>query len=224
MSLPGTPAVLIVFDFDGTLVDSIHDLAESASDLAEQYGGRRLDDTAVCLMVGDGASILVERVLAGAGLAGPPAGALDRFLEIYDRRMLDHTRPYAGMIDTLEQLTAAHTLSLLTNKPEAPSRRIMKHAGLDRYFGDCVFGDGPLPRKPDPEGLRWLMSRHGARAEDTLLVGDSDVDLETARNAGVKLCVARYGFGFIRIDQSALRDTDLVINQPSDLLALNTRR
>ena len=212
--------MLLVFDFDGTLVDSLHDLAEAASDLSEQYGGRRLDDAAVSLMIGDGAGILVERTLATVGVHSPPPGALDRFLEIYDRRMLDHTAPYAGMVDTLGTLAPAHTLALLTNKPEAPSRRIMAHTGLDRYFSTGVFGDGTLPRKPDPAGLRWLMNRNGVQADRTLLIGDSNVDLETARAAGVRLAVASYGFGFARIDPAALRDTDLMLRQPVDLLTL----
>jgi len=211
--------VLLVFDFDGTLVDSIRDLAESASDLSEEYGGRRLDVLTVTMMVGEGAHTLVERIMTEAGVAGRPPGALSRFLEIYDRRMLDHTTPYAGMIETLTAVGRSHGLAMLTNKPEQATRRIMSHTGLDRFFEDCVFGDGTLPRKPDPEGLRWLMGRQGASAPQTWLVGDSDVDVATARAAGVQLCVARYGFGFSRIDTATLRPDDVIIDRPQELLA-----
>jgi len=210
--------VLLVFDFDGTVADSIHDLAESASELSEIYGGRRLDDRTVTLMVGEGAHTLVERILATAGVVGSQPDALSRFLEIYDRRMLDHTVSYPGMIETLTTVSRSHHLAMLTNKPEQATRRIMSHTGLDAFFRECVFGDGPLPRKPDPQGLRWLMDRCGVPAGETWLVGDSDVDLMTARAAGVQLCVARYGFGFDRIDPSTLRDDDIVIDQPADLL------
>jgi phosphoglycolate phosphatase len=210
--------VLLVFDFDGTLVDSIHDLAESASDLSEEYGGSRLDDGAVTMMVGEGAQTLVERVLATAGAPSPQPGALSRLLEIYDRRMLDHTVPYPGMIETLTTVSHAHQLAMLTNKPELATRRIMSHTGLDQFFDDCVFGDGPLPRKPDPAGLLSLMDRRGASASQTWLIGDSEVDLATARAAGVQPCVARYGFGFRRIDPTILRDNDLIIDRPEDLL------
>jgi phosphoglycolate phosphatase len=211
--------VLLVFDFDGTLVDSIVDLTESASDLSEEYGGKRLDVPAVTLMVGEGAHTLVERILTTAGVADQPASALSRFLEIYDRRMLDHTVPYPGMIETLTTVSRTHRLAMLTNKPERATRRIMTHTGLDRFFKDCVFGDGTSPRKPDTEGLRWLMGRQSASAAQTWLIGDSDVDVETARAAGVQLCVARYGFGFCRIDPTALREDDVIIDHPADLLA-----
>ena len=210
--------MLLVFDFDGTLVDSIHDLAESAGDLSEEYGGRRLDGRAVTMMVGEGAHTLVERILGVAGVEGPQPGALGRFLEIYDRRMLDHTAPYAGMIETLTVASRSHQLAMLTNKPEQATRRIMTYTGLDRFFDDCVFGDGPLPRKPDPEGLHWLMTRQGATPASTWLIGDSDVDIATARAAGVQLCVARYGFGFCRIEATALRPDDVIIDRPADLL------
>jgi phosphoglycolate phosphatase len=212
--------VLLIFDLDGTLVDSIHDLAEAASDLSERYGGARLDDETVTLMIGEGAPVLVERVMALAGHAAPPAGALEEFLEIYDRRMFDTTRPYPGMPDTLRVLADAHAMAVLTNKPEESARRILAHTGLAGYFAHMVFGDGPLARKPDPAGLHWLLERHGASAERSILVGDSDVDVATAQAAGVRVCLARYGFGFVRIDPASLRGDEWFLDEPRDLVAL----
>jgi phosphoglycolate phosphatase len=212
--------VLLVFDLDGTLVDSIHDLAAAASELSERHGGPRLEDSVVCRMVGEGIAILVERVMARAGHATPPPGALDEYLEIYNARMFDTTRPYPGMIDTLRALAGGHALALLTNKSEDSARKVLAHCGLDGFFPHAVFGDGAFARKPDPAGLHWLMERHGATPERTILVGDSDVDVATARNGGVRLCLARYGFGFIRVDPSSLPGDEWQLNQPSDLLAL----
>ena len=212
--------MLIVFDLDGTLVDSIHDLAEAASDLSEQYGGARLDDEEVALMIGDGAAVLVERVLARAGRRADEPGALAEFLAFYDARMFDTTRAYPGMADTLGVLADTHALALLTNKPEEASRRVLAHTGLATYFAHMVFGDSDTGRKPAPGGLRWLMERNGASPERTLLVGDSDVDLRTARACGVRLCIARYGFGFVRIEPQTIQSEDLVIDQPSDLLSV----
>lgn len=209
--------MLIAFDFDGTLVDSIHDLTAAANELSAAYGGPTHDDTAVTFMVGEGARTLVGRVMQKAGYAEPPPGAYEQFLEIYDRRMLDHTVPYPGTMEMLAVLERSHQLVMLTNKPEAATRRIMSFTGLDRHFQDCVFGDGEWPRKPDPAGLRMLMAKHGLTAADTLLVGDSDVDLATARNAGVRICLARFGFGFRRIDPALIRPGDLVIDKPADL-------
>ena len=212
--------MLIVFDLDGTLVDSIHDLAEAASDLSVKYGGARLEEGDVALMIGDGAPVLVERVLARAGRSADEPGALAEFLARYDARMFDTTRAYPGTADMLRVLADTHALALLTNKPGDAARRVLAHTGLAPFFAHMVFGDSDGGRKPAPDGLRWLMERNGASAERTLLVGDSDVDLGTARAGGVRLCIARYGFGFVRIDPRTIRDEDLVIDQPSDLLSV----
>ena len=212
--------MLLVFDLDGTLVDSIHDLAEAASDLSEAYGGARFDDETVCRMVGEGAAVLVERVMARAGHAEPPPEALRQFLDLYDRRMYDTTRAYPGVTDTLRALADTHAMALLTNKPEGSARKVLAHCGLDGFFAHMVFGDGEFGRKPDPAGLRWLMKRHRASAKRTILVGDSEVDLATARAGGVRICLARYGFGFIRVDRSALADNEWYLDQPQDLLGL----
>jgi phosphoglycolate phosphatase len=212
--------VLLVFDLDGTLVDSIHDLAEAASDLSEAHGGGRFDDETVCRMVGEGAAVLVERVMARAGHAEPPPGALKLILALYDTRMFDSTLAYPGVLDTLRALADSHAMALLTNKPENSARKVLAHCGLDGFFAHMVFGDGGLARKPDPEGLRWLMKRHRAPAKRTLLVGDSEVDLAPARAGGVRICLARYGFGFIRVDPATLNGDEWYLDQPQDLLSL----
>lgn len=212
--------MLLVFDLDGTLVDSIHDLAEAASDLSEQHGGARFDDDTVCRMVGEGASVLVERVMTRAGHAAPPPGALRQFLDLYDRRMFETTRAYPGVAETLRALADTHAMALLTNKPEDSARKVLAHCGLDGFFPHMVFGDGEFARKPDPAGLRWLMGRHGAPAQRTILVGDSEVDLATARAGGVRICFARYGFGFIRVDPASLGGDEWFLDQPQDLLGL----
>jgi phosphoglycolate phosphatase len=212
--------VLLVFDLDGTLVDSIHDLAAAASDLSEAWGGARFDDEAVCRMVGEGAAVLVERVMARAGHAEPPPGALEQFLDLYNLRMYDTTRAYPGVADTLRALADTHAMALLTNKPEDSARKVLAHCGLDEFFAHMIFGDGEFGRKPDPAGLRWLMKRHRASAKRTILVGDSEVDLATARAGGVRICLARYGFGFIRVDPATLGPDDWYLDQPQDLLGL----
>ena len=212
--------MLLVFDLDGTLVDSIHDLAEAASDLSEAWGGDRFGDETVCRMVGEGAAVLVERVMARAGHAEPPPGALEQYLDLYNQRMFDTTRAYPGVADTLRALADTHAMALLTNKPEDSARKVLAHCGLDGFFAHMIFGDGEFGRKPDPAGLRWLMKRHRASAKRTILVGDSEVDLATARAGGVRICLARYGFGFIRVDPATLGRDDWYLDQPQDLLGL----
>jgi len=184
-------------------------------------GARPLDPLAVGRMVGDGAATLVARAFAAAHVAAPP-DALDRFLAIYDTRLLVHTQPYEGIPGVLGELGTRGALALLTNKPLAATRRILDGLDLARYFpADAVVGgDGTFPRKPDPAGLRHLSARVGVSAADTLLVGDSAIDWHTARNAGTPVCLARYGFGFEGFDVKQLSQKDRVIDRPSELLKL----
>jgi phosphoglycolate phosphatase len=209
--------VLLAFDFDGTIMDTLRDLAEAASDLAEAYGGARLTEAQAAAMIGDGAPLFVRRILAHVGLHEVPDGAVARYLDFYERRVFDHTTPYPGVTELLRRLSGTHRLALLTNKPETSARALLQHTGLDTWFDDCVFGDGALPRKPDPAGLRWLMARAGTGHADTVMVGDSIMDLEAGRAAGVRVCLAKYGFGFERIPASAIRPEDGVIDTPLDL-------
>jgi phosphoglycolate phosphatase len=206
---------LVVFDLDGTLIDSRRDLADSANEMLIGYGAAPLSEDAIGSMVGAGAPQLVARVLAAAGLAVPLENALARFLTSYDGRLTNHTRPYPGIPELLTQLHAEHLkMALLTNKPLDASARILEAFGLTRFFRLRVGGDGPWPRKPAPDGLRFLMKEELAEPSETVLVGDSTVDLQTARNAGVRICLARYGFGFADLAADALQGDELIVDQP----------
>ncbi len=211
---------LIVFDLDGTLVDSQRDLAEAANELIAAYGASPLEEAAIGRMVGAGAAALVTRALAAAGITPPPAEALERFLAIYDGRLLNHTRPYPGIPELLERAAPAAPLAVLTNKPEKASARILENLGLASFFAEISTDDGVHPRKPSPEGLVHLISRWGATAATTLLVGDSEIDFQTAENAGTAFCLARYGFGYLTFPRERLRGTELVIDSPDELGAL----
>ena len=189
---------LIVFDLDGTLVNSQRDLAESTNEMLASYGATPLPLEAVAAMVGEGAKVLVERALAAAGLDPAQPEALARFREIYDRRLVVHTRPYDGIVDVIRELGMSHTLAVLTNKPEAPSVRLLDAFDLSSAFRRVVGGDAKFPRKPDPAGLQALMSEFGSGPRHTWFVGDSMIDVETGRRAGVRMCVALYGFGHLR--------------------------
>ena len=186
---------LIAFDLDGTLIDSRRDLADSANQLIEELGGEPLTEEQVGGMVGEGAALLVRRALRAAG-RGDRAHALERFLQIYDERLLNHTRLYDGIADVVRQARSRARLTVLTNKPTGPTERILSALGVRDAFEEVIGGDGPYPRKPDPAALRALMAAAGAAASDTLLVGDSAIDLETAQRAGVRCCLVSYGFGF----------------------------
>jgi phosphoglycolate phosphatase len=213
---------LVVFDLDGTLVDSHQDLADATNALLEELGKPPLATRAVTRMVGDGAAVLVKRALTDAGLDPDTPGALQRFLVHYDARLLATTRPYPGMVGALETLRGSHRLAVLTNKPGKASGQILEGLGLAQMFDDIIGGDTTFGRKPDPAGLLELVSRAQASPGETLLVGDSPVDLSTARRAGTYICLARYGFGF-RFEEDGFREDELFIDDPSALPAIVER-
>jgi phosphoglycolate phosphatase len=217
--IPGRGALNahIAFDLDGTLVDSVGDLAASASELVTTLGGRPLHVDEVALMVGDGAGVLVRRALHASGLDPETPGALARFLEIYDRRLLDTTTAYEGVVDMLLLASRHARLSVLTNKPLAPSRRILDALGLSSYFEDVIGGDHTLGRKPAPAALHAL----ARGAEHVMLVGDSPVDDETAAAANCDFVWARYGFGAERFEQPP--STPYVLERPADFAAVLDR-
>ena len=186
---------LIVFDLDGTLIDSRRDLADSANAVIVELGGSPLTEDAIGRMVGEGAATLVRRAMAAAGLRDART-ALPRFLEIYDTRLLHHTRAYDGIEDAVRRARALGRVAVLTNKPGKPSQAILRGLGLFDLFDDLVGGDGPLPRKPEPDGLLKLIDDAGVTAAATLMVGDSAIDHETARRAGTRCCIVSFGFGF----------------------------
>jgi phosphoglycolate phosphatase len=207
---------LIVFDLDGTLIDSSRDLADSVNALVGDLGADPLPVDAIAGMVGEGAALLVRRALTAAGLDPETPGALDRFLGHYDRRLVDHTRPYPGMIDALTSLKAVGTLAVLTNKPARPTGIILGSLGLAPFFEHVIGGDSPHGRKPDPSGLLHLVRVAGATVDSTVMVGDSAVDRDTAWRAGTRLCLVRYGFGF-RFGQDELQGVGPVVGSPTDL-------
>ena len=212
---------LVVFDLDGTLIDSLDDLAVAVNRLVGELGGRALEREAVGRMVGEGAVLLVSRALEASGLGHIDARTvLPRFLQIYDALLPGVTRPYDGIPEMLAAVSPACRLAVLTNKPTAATRKLLADLDLGRWFPDVIGGDGPLPRKPSPEGLQRLMELAGTTATHTLLVGDSTVDLLTAQAAGTDVCIARYGFGQAMFDPSALRGGEAFIDTPSDLVNL----
>ena len=188
-----TPAH-VIFDLDGTLVDSAPDLATAVNRMRADFGLVPLELAVVRGYVGDGARVLVERTL-GPEHADLRESGLGSFLRHYGEHLIDETRPYPGIVQLLAALAAAGlTASVLTNKPEALSRRLLEGLGLDRAFLAIVGGDTLTVKKPQPDGVRVLMKRAGTEASRTLLVGDSLVDLATARASGVAFCGVAWGF------------------------------
>ena len=212
---------LIVFDLDGTLVDSRRDLAESANELIVQLDGTPLDEGTIGNMIGPGvASLLRQALAAGAGIGEVDVDLVTRFRAIYERRLLDHTLPYPGVRSLLQRLTKDRLVSVLTNKPTATALKMLAGLDLLHFFRLAICADGPFPLKPDPSGLQYLMREAEISPADCLMVGDSLVDHQTARDAGSMVCMARYGFGYAGFPEDRLRVGDLLIDSPSELADL----
>ncbi len=189
-----------VFDLDGTLIDSRQDLADAANAMLATYGAPALPVDAVVAMVGEGATVLVTRALARAGLTANPDQALPRFLAAYDERLTATTRLYPGVAETLARVHRDARVSVLTNKPQAATDAILAALGVAPFVDEAIGGDTAHGRKPSPAALLALVARADIPAAETLLVGDSWVDVATASAAGIDACLVAYGFGYPAVD------------------------
>lgn len=211
-------AHLVVFDLDGTLVDSSRDIAASVNAALGRVapGTAALSLEAVLSFVGEGAGLLVERSLRHAGLALSVEEVLPVYVDCYRERLLDTTRLYAGVGEALDAL-AGTNLAVLTNKPGDMSRTILEGLGIASRFAR-VRGAGDVPsRKPDPAGLLGLMSELGASAGETWMVGDSATDVGVARAAGTRVAGVTWGFHPAELRAAA---PDRVLDLPAELARL----
>lgn len=188
-----TPAAL-VFDLDGTLVDSRPDIATAANRLRRDYGLPPLAEATVGTMVGEGARVLVDRALAPIPPDLDRSRALARFLAHYAAVCTVATRPYDGVEELLAVASRRWPLALLTNKPIAMTSTLVDHLGWRRYFRIVVGGDSLAFRKPDGRSLEHVARELGVAAERVLLVGDSRIDLETANAAGAAFVWVEWGY------------------------------
>ena len=214
---------LVVFDLDGTLVDSARDLADSGNALLATHGVTPLPRAQIVRMVGDGARELVRRLLAASAVDVPLDSALEKFLEEYDRRLVATTRPYDGIVEMLDRVATIARLAVLTNKPEHATRRLLAALDLDRYFWDVIGGDTAVARKPDPAGLLSLVRRAGLPSTRALMVGDSVADVRTAVAAAVPACLTRYGFGFAQVPKDERSAAAYEVDRPSEIATIVER-
>lgn len=197
MAIPGhalTEIRLAVFDLDGTLVDSKLDLALSVNALREGMGLGPLPLDVIASYIGRGVTVLVERALGDSASPENLQNGLAFFLEYYHQHMLDNTRPYPGVREALEELRG-RALAVLTNKPVRFSCEMLESLAMASHFASIYGGNSFAQKKPDPEGLHKIMEELRVPPRQTLMVGDSDTDVLTGRNAGVWTCGVTYGFG-----------------------------
>ncbi len=209
---------LLIFDLDGTLIDSRQDLANSVNAARASLGLPPIPEETIASYVGDGAPVLIRRALGPQASEEQVLAALQFFLQHYSLHKLDFTRPYPGVREALESF--AHlglNMAVLTNKPVRISRDILHGLALADFFF-AIHGGNSFPhKKPHPIGVHALMLEAGAPPEHTLLIGDSAVDVLTARNAGVRACGVTYGFQPHTLSQEP---PDFLVGSLLELVAL----
>lgn len=186
---------LLIFDLDGTLIDSQVDLVQSVNATLHYMGLPAISPELVAAYVGNGAPVLMRRVLGPAVTAEQVARALDFFIRYYAQHCLDHTALYTGVRDTLDRLRAdrAMQMAVLTNKPVRISNHIIGGLGCAGHFFRVYGGNSFDRKKPDPIGIETLLTESGAARHTAVMVGDSAVDIRTARNANIRACGVTYG-------------------------------
>jgi phosphoglycolate phosphatase len=195
----------LVFDLDGTLVDSVPDLAAAVNAALAERDAAPLSEAAVQRMVGDGAPALAARALAASGLAPDGDGVfLARFLAYYEAEPTARTRPYPGVTETLSDLAERGCrLAVCTNKPEAATRLVLAGLGLDRFFGAVLGGDSTPWQKPDARHLLAAVAALGAAPSEAVMIGDNENDAGAAKAAGIPLVLVAYGYARVPVETLA---------------------
>jgi phosphoglycolate phosphatase len=211
-----TPARALIFDLDGTLIDSKRDLIESVNAMLKEIGREKLAPEVISGYIGHGAPVLVARALGAAATEEECARALQFFLAHYEAHKLDNTCAYRGVADTLGEFEQRKIpMAVLTNKPVRISVRILEALELAKYFRAIYGGNSFETKKPDPLGANNILAELGAAAREAMFVGDSEVDVQTARNAGTMAASVNYGFG---VHDRSLYPADVYLDRFSELI------
>ena len=205
-----------LFDLDGTLIDSVLDLATSVNAMLREMGRAQLPTELVTTFVGHGAPQLVASALGPDATDEQRHTGLSLFMTHYEQHELDATSPYPGVIEGLD-LLSGFPMSVLSNKPTAMSIEILRGLGLAKYFRSISGGDSFEKKKPDPAGALSIVRELGVPPAQAAMVGDSEVDVQTARNAGMFSVIVNYGFG---VNDRAAYPADLYIDSLRDLVRL----
>ena len=208
---------LLIFDLDGTLIDSRLDLANSVNATRSEMDQPPLEHSLIFSYVGNGAPVLIRKAIGPDATEAQVQHALEFFLNYYRDHAMDDTHLYPGVRESLEQLHAeGMQLAILTNKPVRISEAIMKTMGLTPMLFRIYGGNSFEQKKPNPIGIDTLRAEAGITAEETWMVGDSIVDMQTARNAGVLACGVTYGFQPETLQQCP---PDLLVDRMEDFAA-----
>lgn len=211
---------LVIFDLDGTLIDSRLDLIHSVNAMLRNFHRPELPGDVVASYVGDGAPMLVRRALGDPDDEKFLKQALEFFLAYYKEHKLDYTKAYPGIPELLDQIRsngAQRKMAVLSNKPVNPSRAIIEALGLAGFFVQVYGGNSFETKKPDPLGVKTLLRETGTSPDKTMIVGDSSIDVLTGRNAGIATCGVTYGFAPHTLCEAP---PDVVVESPLELAEL----
>lgn len=207
------PVKLLIFDLDGTLVDSSVDITNAINYAIQPYGAKPVYVQETISLVGEGITRLMEKVMEREGIKAEREALTERFLEYYSAHLIDNTTVYPGVIDTLKKLNG-YKKAVISNKREALSVRTLNDLGISEYL-DLVVGSDTTPeRKPSPVPLQYAMGKLGSTADETVIVGDSNYDIEAGKAAGIKTVAVTYGYRPIEL----LKDADYLIDKMSELV------
>ena len=220
--IPAEKIRLLIFDLDGTLIDSKLDLAHAVNAMLRHFKRQELSLEAIAGYIGDGAPMLVRRALGDPDDSRYMHEALDFFLQYYREHKLDNTKLYPGIREALEAVRWAENngsrmerkFAVLSNKPVRPSAQILEGLGLREMFVQVYGGNSFATKKPDPMGANALLQETGTHPEQAIIIGDSEIDVITARNAGTWSCGANYGFG---PETLKVVPPDVLIDAPREL-------
>jgi phosphoglycolate phosphatase len=218
-SIPAERLKLLIFDLDGTLVDSRIDLANSINAMLRHFGKAELPDEVIASYIGDGAPMLVRRALGDPDDESYVNQALEFFLLYYREHKLDFTYVYEGITESLDAIRNGRNgnpakMAVLSNKPVYPSRAIVEALGLGGYFFQVYGGNSFHTKKPDPAGVHALLQEAGALPHETVIVGDSEIDVLTAHNSGIYSVGVKYGFAPHTLESVP---PDVLIDHPHEL-------
>jgi phosphoglycolate phosphatase len=212
------PVRALIFDLDGTLIDSKRDLIHSVNAMLLNMGREKLNEETISGYIGHGAPLLVSRALGGNAPEEEMRRALQFFLAYYEEHKLDTTCAYPGVAETMAELSRKQLpMAVLTNKPVRISVRILEALGLATHFRAIYGGNSFETKKPDPSGANKILSEFGAAPNAAMVVGDSEVDVQTARNAGTVAVAVNYGFG---VHDRAQYPADIYLEKIGDLVPL----
>jgi phosphoglycolate phosphatase len=212
---------VLIFDLDGTLIDSKGDLIQSVNAMLEEVGRTKLTAETISGYIGHGAPTLVARALGATATEEEKQRALEFFLKHYEEHKLDSTCAYPGVEETLARLhSEGLSMAVLTNKPVRISVRILEALGLTKYFQSIYGGNSFKTKKPDPLGANTILREFGAAAREAVVIGDSEVDVQTARNAETFAAAVNYGFG---VHDRKMYPADVYLDEMGDLVPLLTR-